>query len=247
MKLTRKLVPAFAMLLVAAAMMSTASFAWFSMNTQVHATGMTVTAKTPASLEISADQSNWSYSVRPTTYSATGLEPITYYTSTADDTKDGWYVPAAKNAIKSDGDTTKELSDANIEDEYWTKVELNYANGTGGGTKYALVSQLYFRTNAGTGSGDDVQSIHFDAKIESKSGGNLANGVMVYIWDDDTDTLTELSTATATGNWTAPKTGNKALTVVIVYDGKEYSTINNSNADTTPTNIGLVFNKVVAP
>ena len=44
MKLTRKLIPAFVMLLVSAVLMSTASFAWFSMNETVEATGMKVTA-----------------------------------------------------------------------------------------------------------------------------------------------------------------------------------------------------------
>lgn len=242
MKLTRKLVPAFAMLLVAAVMMSTASFAWFSMNTQVKATGMSVTAKTPASLEISADQLHWSYSVTPTSASATELEPITYYDS-ATEGKDGWYVPAANNAIQADGNTTKELNDANIEANYWTKVDLNYTTGIGGSTKYALVSQLYFRTNAGTDV-DDVDAIHFNAKIEDKNGGALADGVKVYIWDDDTDTLTPLS-ASAAGDWEAPKTGgSKELTVVVVYDGKEYSVVNNTKADTTPTNISLAFDKV---
>lgn len=45
MKLTRKLIPAFVMLLVSAVLMSTASFAWFAMNTTVEATGMEVKAK----------------------------------------------------------------------------------------------------------------------------------------------------------------------------------------------------------
>ena len=45
MKKMRKLIPALAMLLVSAVMMSTASFAWFSMNTSVTASGMSVTAK----------------------------------------------------------------------------------------------------------------------------------------------------------------------------------------------------------
>ena len=52
MKMTRKLIPAIAMLLVSAVMMSTASFAWFTMNSTVQATGMTVTAVAPASLWI---------------------------------------------------------------------------------------------------------------------------------------------------------------------------------------------------
>ena len=44
MKLTRKLIPAFAMLLVSAVLMSTASFAWFAMRDTVTASGMEVTA-----------------------------------------------------------------------------------------------------------------------------------------------------------------------------------------------------------
>ena len=56
MKLSRRLIPAIAMLMVSAVLMSTASFAWFSMNTQVTATGLQVTAKAPsASLLISQD------------------------------------------------------------------------------------------------------------------------------------------------------------------------------------------------
>ena len=45
MKNTRKLIPALAMLLVSAVMVSTASFAWFSMNTTVTANGMSVKAE----------------------------------------------------------------------------------------------------------------------------------------------------------------------------------------------------------
>ncbi len=52
-KLNRKLIPAFAMLLLSAVLMSTASFAWFSSNTTVTATGMKVQATAPAALWIS--------------------------------------------------------------------------------------------------------------------------------------------------------------------------------------------------
>jgi hypothetical protein len=45
MKLTRKLIPAMIMLLVSAVLMSTASYAWFAMNTNVTASGMEVKAK----------------------------------------------------------------------------------------------------------------------------------------------------------------------------------------------------------
>ena len=53
MKATKKIIPALVMLLVSAVLLSTASYAWFSMNTTVTATGMQVTAKVPDSLQIS--------------------------------------------------------------------------------------------------------------------------------------------------------------------------------------------------
>lgn len=45
MKKFKKLIPALCMLLVSAVMLGTTTFAWFSMNTSVKATNMTVTAK----------------------------------------------------------------------------------------------------------------------------------------------------------------------------------------------------------
>ena len=65
MKKARKIIPALAMLLVSAIMMSTASFAWFTMNEKVTATGMQVQAKSTGSLVIS-DQ--------PLTYQSTKTE-----------------------------------------------------------------------------------------------------------------------------------------------------------------------------
>ena len=52
MKKMRKLIPAFAMLMVAAIMMSTASFAWFSMSTTATVSGMQVQATANSSLII---------------------------------------------------------------------------------------------------------------------------------------------------------------------------------------------------
>lgn len=56
MKKMRKIIPAFAMLMVAAIMMSTASFAWFSMGTTATATGMEIEASADSSMIISLDK-----------------------------------------------------------------------------------------------------------------------------------------------------------------------------------------------
>lgn len=51
-KLNRKLIPAFAMLLLSAVLMSTASFAWFNSNGSVKADGIKIQATAPAALWI---------------------------------------------------------------------------------------------------------------------------------------------------------------------------------------------------
>lgn len=61
MKATKKIIPALVMLLVSAVLLSTASYAWFSMNTTVTATGMQVTAKVPDSLQISVTDANTNF------------------------------------------------------------------------------------------------------------------------------------------------------------------------------------------
>ena len=63
MKLTRKLIPAFAMLVLSAVLLSTASFAWFTSNATVAATGMKVQATTAANLLISTDGSSYDVAV----------------------------------------------------------------------------------------------------------------------------------------------------------------------------------------
>ena len=89
MKATRKLIPAIAMLLISAVMMSTATFAWFSTNAQVSATGLKISAVAKNTfLTISTDKDE----IVKDTYqkievnfneatTATELYPITYFTA----------------------------------------------------------------------------------------------------------------------------------------------------------------------
>lgn len=84
MKLSRRLIPAFAMLLVSAVLMSTASFAWFSMNTEVKATNISLTAKAPSSLTISTTNANQGFGstvslTNVNTINQEGVAPVTPY------------------------------------------------------------------------------------------------------------------------------------------------------------------------
>ena len=86
----KKLIPALCMLLVAAMLMGTSTYAWFSMNTQVTATGMQVKAVAEDGLliknELDTDTaSNWKVSTNASYGGLVDLAP----TSTADVT--AWY------------------------------------------------------------------------------------------------------------------------------------------------------------
>jgi hypothetical protein len=92
MKKMRKLIPAFAMLMIAAIMMSTASYAWFSMSTTATATGMQVQAKADAGILISDGKGAWASSAQSTQADVAKLLPVS--------TKDGsqWFYTTSDNA-----------------------------------------------------------------------------------------------------------------------------------------------------
>ena len=130
MKLTRKLIPAFAMLLVSAVLMSTASFAWFSMNDKVSAEGMEVTAKATDDifLEISADGANFDRNADAEF--AKELLPVAHETLALGtiETASNWFYKIGTNAESSAAeDSTKTLlSTMNVTDiaasDYVAKV-----------------------------------------------------------------------------------------------------------------------------
>ena len=66
MKNMKKLIPALAMLVLSAVMMSTASFAWFSMNTQVQVDGISVDAVAPVYISIRKTGGTWDTSLTDT-------------------------------------------------------------------------------------------------------------------------------------------------------------------------------------
>ncbi len=109
MKKTRKLIPAIAMLLTSTVMMSTASFAWFSMNQEVSATGMEVKAKATGALVINSTWDSEHTTLgndRTVTFSgAKTLAPITYKDITPEDGNNNPTYAYVTNAEIVDPDT----------------------------------------------------------------------------------------------------------------------------------------------
>ena len=86
----KKLIPALVMLIVSALVMTSASYAWFTMNKTVTATGMNMTVQAPENLQISLDGSANSYS---NTVAFTDTASVLSPASSVDGLKYKAYIP----------------------------------------------------------------------------------------------------------------------------------------------------------
>ena len=119
----KKLIPAMCLLLVSAVLMGTSTFAWFTMNTTVTASGMKVNAVVPKSLVISTEEGG--------TYSAAvdlGLSTVqSLYPVSTDDTEN-WYAPST--LLDNKIDPTTGAADLNTTDGTIFQTLTNW-DGTG--------------------------------------------------------------------------------------------------------------------
>ena len=124
----KKLISALALLLISAVLLSTASFAWFSMNTQVTVTGMSVTAKVNDNLQIA-----------PTTVNGTTKEADSSF-------KYGYVMTHTEQLLEP-------VSSINGVDFYYTSTKNVQANGDAASETYVAynhASTSLFDDNYGT-------------------------------------------------------------------------------------------------
>lgn len=158
MKKFMKLIPAFVMLLVSAILVSTATYAWFSMNTQVTATGMQVKAIAEDGLliknELDEDAvANWKVSTNASYGSLVALAP----TSTADVTN--WYHNKSDNQNDAKAGQPSSTYEILSEDTKWKrdagtgKTGVYYIDTDNGSDKdenekaYVLLNKFYIKSS----------------------------------------------------------------------------------------------------
>ncbi len=146
----KKIIPALALLLVSAVMLATSSFAWFSMNTTVTVTGMSVSTRISDNLQIAEDAINTNAKKDDNLFqnglnqTVTGiLEPV----STVDG--EAFFYTATDN-VKADGDA---ITDTYIEydasvaatdtSNYNNKFSENYDVKKSEGTAVAYVDYVF--------------------------------------------------------------------------------------------------------
>ena len=146
MKKFRKLLPALSMLLISALLMGSSTFAWFSMNTTVTATGMEATAAAPSSLLISvtSDTSNFGSTVALQNEKniANSIKPTYFNKDTATENPKWAYnfyklTDSASASVDENGNLTGDHASApfsnpatytkteedHFQDEVWLKLE----------------------------------------------------------------------------------------------------------------------------
>ena len=124
----RKLIPAIAMLTCSAVMLSTATYAWFTMNKEVQVTNMRVQAKADQGLLINevetAGDSNWDELA--TTNQTTGIQ----LHATSTNNTDNWYVAYSKKSNTAAAATEGQASEDLTSDGYKTLGTAPFATST---------------------------------------------------------------------------------------------------------------------
>ena len=185
MKASRKLIPAFAMLLIAAVMMSTASYALFVTNGTVQANGMSITAKANTTyLMISSTEGGFESDITQATVetvSTNGTKyPIVY---------DGTQWKKAVGKDFTDGTATggyTEVTDTDayvVSQSFWVKVAPGYDSASNFKLKSIVVTGSSQAVSVMVEAGSAVNYTTFtynkDAKTTTHSvvGGNLYDTV----------------------------------------------------------------------
>ena len=258
MKKSLKLIPAIVMLLISAILVSTSTFAWFSMNTTVRATGMQVTAKSNNTfLLIGTDndadviQSGKLQTVPMTVADSNALvfpsKPITG--------SDAGVISAATMTAATAGDPTK----------WYTAYSPDPAAATSGGTvwdahvlssgnfsEYVIQRTVYLTLADGSDHAHQLT-----VKLEnvanglpvSSSGATVNDAVRILVVAGNNSCT--LSNATQTGNLydTADTTLTDSTVVrvdiYIYYDGSVDSVYTNNIANLSGLKFDLVFDVAI--
>lgn len=203
MKATRKLIPAIAMLLISAVMMSTATFAWFTTNGTVSADGITISAKANTTYLLISDETTFEGDLSDlTTISLTGVTGIKYPVKWAGDYTTAKWQKAVGTDF-DDGTAKGSYSDVTDTTEYvlTTKLYVKIANGydpakdlkltsatvTGGSQAAAVVVKCGSNYNWTTGGNGATPNNETVLATDVTPDNYLTLEVFVYIDGDHED------------------------------------------------------------
>lgn len=161
MKKFKKLIPAFCMLMVSAVLLGTSTYAWFSMNTIVNATGMNVKATSDtkyfviSTVENDIKNSTTAQTTAQFSGVSSSVAPVAY-TATAITAKDNTTVAAEKWYTATSNDYNKEFSNNQSETD---KIPYHIANSnvTYGSTDHFVAYTFFVGLAGNSNSVNDHQ------------------------------------------------------------------------------------------
>lgn len=260
----KKLIPALAMLLVSAILLGTSTYAWFSMNTTVTATGMQIKAvsddtyllisatnttagaiqtENSTEADVSADYLTVP-EIFPASPALTAAEAG--YLTTAGKKVDGTAITTAgvqvDNAAKAE--TVTNWFTAKAIDPTAATIKTDTARQLISFTDYAIIDDFYLTVAAGS---NDAYDLTVTSTITQAGAGADVSAVKYLIVTDDGG-YAAISTAN-NGTPVSIKGSNTALTdstvrhvtIYIYYDGDETPVYTNNIANLTGATIDLQF------
>ena len=254
----KKLIPALAMLLIAAVLMGTSTYAWFSMNRTVSATGMQVKATTADSLVISETAPVGTDTTYAFTAGATVLTPSTHDSTYGTYATGLKYVtnPELVNAATGVATTPTFANAANITGTDYYKDYVVYVASSGAAMTdkkltfaFDEATATYVSGLAADGTKDTEKAISVDIYVET-----LANKDAVSTFSADTfkgtlDLAHADSDSVETATMSIPVNGSAAtswvrITFRVYLDGElEKSSgqkyVYNDKIDTTAVSFGI--------
>lgn len=255
MKKFKKVIPALCMLLVSAIMLGSTTYAWFSMNTTVNATGMQVTAKSNAVYLLINNENvagNTATGLSDTTAAkyvdATNTSktvyPVKYFASATEKSKIGNVELEDAAGYSSDTwiGTNKWFTANNANSASATDNVKNINLITEGDDKYMLEYNVWLTLSK------DSEAVN-DQKVKVSLTGTSADAAVkaVVVINDEHLALTQSGNATTTSNVAISSESAVKVTIFVYIDGD--STNVNSNYINTGSNsitgtLGLTFDLV---
>lgn len=214
MKAKRKVIPAVALLLISLLTVSTASYAWISMNRYVSATGIAFEAKAPDNLLIRTDGTDWADTTIVTNvsghkiYPASSSDGYTFYAIA----NEGNVINGDLGGIVDDSDISDlifmpgaDVTEVTSSADGWYAKYTLYLKTTGSGTVNAY---LYGITVSDTDSASLDDCMRISIFTHPDTGSDTLVGIYDANVQDDVNPVASVSESATPGVYTATLNGS---------------------------------------
>lgn len=271
MKKFKKLIPALCMLLVSAVMLGSTTFAWFSMNKTVTATGMEIKAEVPTQLLISHNNTLWGNTMTLSSDSQIGetVAPVTVYSINKGETLTNTFYKMTTDGMKlvnelgKNGLTYTAANIANIRIDGTTEGTAAKAFETTEKDYYQ--DDIYLKLSGKLSATTTENKVKATAKITNKATAGesldaITNALRLVIVDGDSKVLVSVDCGAANTEITVDDTKNyktidlgevfefvasnkdsQKLTLFAFYYGEDDNCYNNNATDVDGLNITIDF------